>query len=85
VPFHPTHAAACSTATSNPAPTSPRRFLGLTQAPLAAAMGLRVATIRSYEQGRRRPRGLTLALLRLYARHPRILLARVPATRNPSA
>lgn len=56
-----------------------RRFIGLTQAQLAAAMGISVATLRKSEQGRRRPDGPAVALLRIAARHPRIILENVRA------
>ena len=51
-----------------------RRFLGLTQAQLAEAMGISVHTLRNWEQGRRRPDGPAVALLRIAARHPRVIL-----------
>ncbi len=50
-----------------------RRFVGLTQAQFATAMGISVHTLRNWEQGRRTPEGPALALLRIAARHPRIL------------
>ena len=50
-----------------------RRFIGLTQVELARAMGISVHTLRNWEQGRRRPEGPALALLRIAARHPRII------------
>lgn len=50
-----------------------RRFIGLTQTQLARAMGISVHTLRNWEQGRRRPEGPALALLRIAARHPRII------------
>ena len=50
-----------------------RRFVGLTQNQFAAAMGISVHTLRNWEQGRRRPEGPALALLRIAARHPRII------------
>jgi putative transcriptional regulator len=50
-----------------------RRFNGLTQAQLARAMGISVHTLRNWEQGRRRPEGPAVALLRIAARHPRII------------
>ena len=51
-----------------------RRFVGLTQARFARAMGISVHTLRNWEQDRRSPEGPALALLRIAARHPRILL-----------
>jgi uncharacterized DUF497 family protein/DNA-binding transcriptional regulator YiaG len=50
-----------------------RRFVGLTQARFAAAMGISVHTLRNWEQGRRQPDGPAIALLRIAARHPRII------------
>ena len=50
-----------------------RRFVGLTQAQFAQAIGISVHTLRNWEQGRRRPDGPAIALLRIAARHPRII------------
>jgi DNA-binding transcriptional regulator YiaG len=50
-----------------------RRFVGLTQEQFALAMGISVHTLRNWEQGRRHPEGPAIALLRIAARHPRIL------------
>jgi putative transcriptional regulator len=50
-----------------------RRFIGLTQDRFAQAMGISVHTLRNWEQGRRHPEGPALALLRIAARHPRII------------
>ena len=50
-----------------------RRFVGLTQMQFARAMGISVHTLRNWEQGRRQPEGPALALLRIAARHPRII------------
>lgn len=50
-----------------------RRFVGLTQARFAEAMGISVHTLRNWEQGRRHPEGPSIALLRIAARHPRII------------
>jgi len=50
-----------------------RRFVGLTQARFAAAMGISVHTLRNWEQGRRTPEGPAVALLKIAARHPRII------------
>ena len=47
-----------------------RAFVGLTQARFAAALGISVRTLQGWEQGRRRPDGPGLALLRIAARHP---------------
>ncbi len=50
-----------------------RRFVALTQTQFAQAMGISVHTLRNWEQDRRRPEGPAVALLRVAARHPRIL------------
>lgn len=50
-----------------------RRFVGLTQLQFALAMGISVHTLRNWEQGRRHPEGPAIALLRIAARHPRII------------
>ena len=50
-----------------------RRFIGLTQVQFAQAMSISVHTLRNWEQGRRRPEGPAIALLRIAARHPRII------------
>jgi putative transcriptional regulator len=50
-----------------------RRFVGLTQVQFAKAMGISVHTLRNWEQGRRRPEGPAVALLRIAARHPKII------------
>ena len=50
-----------------------RRFVGLTQSQFAEAMGISVHTLRNWEQGRRRPEGPAIGLLRIAARHPRII------------
>jgi putative transcriptional regulator len=50
-----------------------RRFIGLTQAAFASALGISVHTLRNWEQDRRTPEGPALALLRIAARHPRVV------------
>ena len=50
-----------------------RKFVALTQARFAEALGITVHTLRNWEQGRRRPEGPALALLRIAARHPKIV------------
>jgi len=54
-----------------------RRFVGLTQAQFAEALGINIHTLRNWEQGRRRPQGPALGLLRIAARHPRIILENI--------
>lgn len=50
-----------------------RRFVGLSQLRFAAALGISVHTLRNWEQGRRTPHGPALALLRIAARHPKLV------------
>jgi putative transcriptional regulator len=50
-----------------------RRFVCLTQEQFAAALGISVHTLRNWEQSRVVPDGPGLALLRIAARHPRII------------
>ena len=50
-----------------------RRFTGLSQESFATALGINVHTLRNWEQGRRMPSGPALALLRIAARHPKVL------------
>ena len=50
-----------------------RSFVGMTQEQFAVALGISVHTLRNWEQGRRTPEGPALALLRIAARHPRVL------------
>ncbi|HKE13680.1 MAG TPA: BrnT family toxin [Kofleriaceae bacterium] len=56
-----------------------RKCVGLTQDRFAEALGISVHTLRNWEQGRRWPEGPALALLRIAARHPRILRENVGA------
>lgn len=51
-----------------------RRYLGLTQEELATRLGISVDTLQNWEQDRRQPDGPARALLRLLARHPRLVL-----------
>lgn len=53
--------------------TALRKFVGLTQERFAQAMGISVHTLRNWEQGRRKPEGPAIGLLRIAARHPRII------------
>ena len=50
-----------------------RRFICLTQEQFATALGISVHTLRNWEQDRVTPDGPGLALLRIAARHPRIV------------
>ena len=49
-------------------------FRSVSQARFAEAVGISVATLQNWEQGRRQPEGPAKALLRLLARHPGLLL-----------
>ena len=57
-----------------------RRFVQLSQPQFARAMGISVHTLRNWEQGRRRPEGPALSLLRIAARHPRIIRENLEST-----
>ena len=57
-----------------------RSFIGLTQDQFARALGISIHTLRNWEQGRRSPEGPALALLRIAARHPRVLRENLAAT-----
>lgn len=59
-----------------------RRFVGLTQMQFALAMGISVYTLRNWEQGRRHPEGPAIALLRIAARHPRIIRENVESVES---
>ena len=51
-----------------------RRHLGLTQQKFAMLLGISLATLRNWEQGRRRPDGPTRILLCIVAKHPKTVL-----------
>ena len=57
-----------------------RSFVGMTQTQFAGALGISVHTLRNWEQGRRSPEGPALALLRIAARHPRVLRENLAAS-----
>ena len=50
-----------------------RAFVGLSQVEFSQALGISVRTLQGWEQGRRRPDGPSIALLRIAARHPKII------------
>jgi putative transcriptional regulator len=50
-----------------------RKFICLTQEQFAKALGISVHTLRNWEQDRVLPDGPGLALLRIAARHPRVI------------
>ena len=56
-----------------------RQRTGLSQSAFAALLGVSVRTLQDWEQGRRRPTGPALALLRVADRHPRALVGKVDA------
>ena len=49
-------------------------FRSVTQARFSQAQGISIDTLQNWEQGRRQPDGPAKAMLRLLARHPRLLL-----------
>ena len=51
-----------------------RAKLGTSQSEFALMIGVSVATLRNWEQGRRMPEGPALALLRVAAKHPYIVI-----------
>ncbi len=51
-----------------------RRKYRLSQAKFAALLGISVATLRNWEQGRRKPEGAAKVLLRVADRHPEAIL-----------
>lgn len=51
-----------------------REHYGLSQDKFASLMGISVATLRNWEQGRRKPEGPARVLLMVAARHPDALL-----------
>ena len=51
-----------------------RERYGLSQPKFAALMGISVATLRNWEQGRRKPEGAARTLLRVAAKHPESVL-----------
>jgi putative transcriptional regulator len=61
-----------------------RERFGLSQAKFAALMGISVATLRNWEQGRRRPEGSARILLKVVARHPEAVLDVVGSAANNS-
>ncbi|MCX5812654.1 MAG: helix-turn-helix domain-containing protein [Proteobacteria bacterium] len=51
-----------------------RERYGLSQDKFASLLGISVATLRNWEQGRRRPEGPARVLLRVAAEHPEVIL-----------
>lgn len=50
-----------------------RTAVGLSQSQFAALMGVSVRTLQEWEQGRRKPSGAAMTLLRIAARHPEVV------------
>jgi putative transcriptional regulator len=64
-----------------------RARFDLTQERFAALMGISVATLRNWEQGRRKPEGSARVLLRVVARHPEAVMDAITpshGTPNPA-
>lgn len=59
-----------------------REGYGLSQSKFAALMGISAATLRNWEQGRRKPEGSARVLLRVVARNPKAVLDVVGETPN---
>jgi putative transcriptional regulator len=57
-----------------------REAYGLSQERFAALMGISVATLRNWEQGRRQPEGSARVLLEVVAKHPEAVLDVVSST-----
>lgn len=51
-----------------------REQYGLSQDKFASLMGISVATLRNWEQGRRKPEGPARVLLRVASKHPEAIL-----------
>lgn len=62
-----------------------RQKLGTSQSEFALMIGVSVATLRNWEQGRRVPEGPALALLRVAARNPRAVAEALHADRHNGA
>jgi putative transcriptional regulator len=63
----------------NPNVSAIRQHLGLTQEKFAELLGISPATLRNWEQGRRKPEGAARVLLCVAAKYPRAVLDTVGA------
>jgi putative transcriptional regulator len=63
----------------NPDVSAIRRHLGLTQQKFAELLGISPATLRNWEQGRRKPEGAARVLLCVAAKYPEAVLDTVRA------
>lgn len=62
-----------------------REKLGTSQSEFALLIGVSVATLRNWEQGRRTPDGPALALLRVAARNPKAVIEALHTERKRGA
>src|SRR2546422_538207 len=62
-----------------------RNRFQLSQSKFAALLGISVATLRNWEQGRRKPEGPARILLQVAARHPDVVWEVVRAVRSASS
>ena len=62
-----------------------RAKLGVSQSEFALMIGVSVATLRNWEQGRRTPEGPALALLRVAAKNPKAVAAALHGGRKTRA
>ena len=62
-----------------------RAQLGVSQADFALMIGISAATLRNWEQGRRAPGGPALALLRVAAHNPRVVVEALHRPRRGAA
>ena len=62
-----------------------RATLGASQAEFALMIGVSVATLRNWEQGRRTPDGPALALLRVASRNPKAVVEALHTERKRGA
>ena len=51
-----------------------RKYLGLTQKQFSDRIGISIDTLQNWEQDRRQPDGPAKALLRILAKHPRLVM-----------
>lgn len=75
-------APARSFALANPDVRALREKHDLSQPGFAALLGISVATLRNWEQGRRRPEGSARVLLRIVESHPEAVFASVAGART---
>ena len=65
---------ALETSDTEPEALTARRKLGISQDRFARMIGISSATVRNWEQGRRKPTGPAKVLLRLLVQHPEVML-----------